>query len=427
MLQRPDVFRFKEEVQTAYEKLPHPIAIFHILDNLFVPIVVSDGFCEMFGYDSRAEAYEQLDKYVFSNIHPDDVARLESEVHKTLTESGNYEIIYRAKTKDRSGYKVVRAVGKHICDENDVHLVHVMYADESEDVNRKISELQESVSSLLTNMPAMTFSKDLNTRKYIACNQAFADYCHKETPEGVVGLTDFDIFDYDTAKHFVDDDKKAIVMNVPYIFFEDVPDAAGNPRRFQTTKLKFVDATGRACLLGLCQDVTDAMLIKQDYDQRLAQANNQANIDELTGIKNKHAYALKEEQMNLLIRDHKQPDFAVTIFDVNDLKKINDTLGHQAGDEFICKACKTICDFYKRSPVFRIGGDEFAVISESEDYDNLEELEASFDKYNEDAQRTGGIVIAYGMAKYEGESSVEEVFTKADKNMYEHKKQTKKA
>jgi hypothetical protein len=85
----------------------------------------------------------------------------------------------------------------------------------------------------------------VDTRKYLACNQAFADYAHKETPEGVVGLTDFEIFDPDTALHFIEDDKKALSMEKPYIFFEDVPDAAGNPRQFQTTKLKFIDAIGR--------------------------------------------------------------------------------------------------------------------------------------------------------------------------------------
>ncbi len=107
----------------------------------------------------------------------------------------------------------------------------------------EIEELKKSVSALLTNMPAMTFSKDVNTRKYLACNQAFADYAHKDSPEGVVGLTDFEIFDEATAYHFIEDDKKALAMDKPYIFYEDVPDAQGNPRQFQTTKLKFTDDT----------------------------------------------------------------------------------------------------------------------------------------------------------------------------------------
>ena len=78
-----------------------------------------------------------------------------------------------------------------------------------------------------------------------------------------MGLTDFDIFDQDTAAHFVEDDKKALGMDEPYIFFEDVPDAGGqNIRNLQTTKLKFTDGSGRLCLLGMCVDVTEMTRIK---------------------------------------------------------------------------------------------------------------------------------------------------------------------
>lgn len=63
----------------------------------------------------------------------------------------------------------------------------------------KLAGLMASASSLLTNMPAMSFSKDAKTGKYLACNQAFADYAGKSSPEAVVGLTDYEIFDPGTA------------------------------------------------------------------------------------------------------------------------------------------------------------------------------------------------------------------------------------
>jgi len=127
----------------------------------------------------------------------------------------------------------------------------------------KFADLMASTASLMSNMPAMSFSKDAETGKYLACNQPFAEYAHKETPDGIVGLTDFDIFDPVTAAHFVEDDKKALSMDKPYIFFEDVPDAAGKViRNLQTTKLKFEDASGRLCLLGMCVDVTEITRMK---------------------------------------------------------------------------------------------------------------------------------------------------------------------
>ena len=145
--------------------------------------------------------------------------------------------------------------------------------DEQEDHRRemkeakKVAELKDQFFSLVNNMPGMAFTKEAKTGKYLACNQAFADYAHKETPEGVAGHTDAEIFDPDTAAKFVEDDRIALSLSRPYVFYEDVPDAAGNPRQLQTTKLKYTDATGRLCVLGMCQDITDLVQIQHEQAQ----------------------------------------------------------------------------------------------------------------------------------------------------------------
>ena len=127
----------------------------------------------------------------------------------------------------------------------------------------KLAELMGSVSSLLTNMPAMSFSKDAASGRYLACNQAFAEYAGKTRPEDVVGLTDYELFDRETADHFVEDDRKAMTLEEAYIFFEDVPDASGKViRNLQTTKVMFQEPSGRLCLLGMCVDVTEMTRIK---------------------------------------------------------------------------------------------------------------------------------------------------------------------
>jgi diguanylate cyclase (GGDEF)-like protein len=109
------------------------------------------------------------------------------------------------------------------------------------------------------------------------------------------------------------------------------------------------------------------------------------------------------------------------MFDVNDLKKINDTRGHQAGDQYLCEACAVICDTFKHSPVFRIGGDEFAVISQEYDYENIEELIQTINEHNAEARRTGGVVVACGMSRFDNDDCVAVVFDRADHNMYENK------
>lgn len=279
------LFHFSADIQTAYENLQPPIVSFQYTGTGVLPVVVSKGFCELFEFENLEQAYDALNEDSFSIIHTDDVKRIKNEILRFLTEEGKYDVVYRSRPRKTKVSKIVRSVVKFVQMENNVVLAHISYMDETTDVYHKLLSLQESVYALLENMPAMSFSKDIQTRKYIACNQAFADYAHKENPESVVGLTDFEIFDEATANHFIEDDRKALAMDNPYIFYEDVPDAAGNPRRFQTTKLKFTDTTGRDCLLGLCQDVTDAMLIKKEYDERLATANTKANFDALTGVR----------------------------------------------------------------------------------------------------------------------------------------------
>ena len=150
-------------------------------------------------------------------------------------------------------------------------LLHSFVAiDEKEEHKRsreeaeKINELKDRFKSLLDNMPGMTFTKDVETGVYIFCNQGFADYAHKDSPDEVAGLTDAEIFDAETAKHFAEDDKIAISLSKPYVFFEDVPDAAGNHRQLQTTKLKYTDTSGRLCVLGMCQDVTEMVSIQHE-------------------------------------------------------------------------------------------------------------------------------------------------------------------
>lgn len=576
----------------------------------------------------------------------------------------------------------------------------------------EIVELKQTISSLLDHMPGMNFSKDAKTGVYLACNQSFADYAHRSTPDDVIGLTAAEIFDAKTAAKFDEEDRIALSMDEPYIFFENVPDGVGNQRQLQTTKLKYTDVFGRQCVLGICQDVTNMVSVrrenagtKEDYEKarsaniifthiaqtlaqgytflyyvnldseeyiefqtddesgtltearrgwhffeqcmidieqaiypddraivrealdrrklvkkldrnktvvvnyrllqkeratyvsmrisrmtdderyivigvmdvdeqmkqrhaaermkeeriayarlsaltgdylciyvvvpetgyyrefsasasyeklvqaktggdyfaatreaalsiihpedqnrflstftrenilgeigqhgiftlsyrimmdgsplyvqlkaaiveekegarlivgiididaqvrqeekyvrRLAQARKDVNIDALTGVKNRHAYLETEDRINAQIAEQRGPEFAIVILDVNDLKKVNDNDGHKAGDQYLRNACKIICDIFKHSPVFRIGGDEFAVIAQGSDYEDIETLIERVYTHNAEAKRNGGIVIACGMAKYEADACVAPVFERADHNMYENKSSLK--
>ena len=108
----------------------------------------------------------------------------------------------------------------------------------------RIAELKEAISSLLMHMPCITFSKDAQTGVYLACNQAFAEFAHKQTTEEVIGLTDTQLFDSATSEKLAEGDKTAMSMEEPFHFIEEVQDAGGQLRQLRTTKLKFIDSTG---------------------------------------------------------------------------------------------------------------------------------------------------------------------------------------
>ncbi len=131
----------------------------------------------------------------------------------------------------------------------------------------RADELQAPMYALLNHIPALSFYKDVTNGKYVACNQAFAEFAGQKTPTEAVGLTDHDIFDKEMADHFVATDRIALAMDEPYNYFEDARDATGDSRQFQTTKLKFIDETGRLCLLGMSMDVTKFMKVKREGEQ----------------------------------------------------------------------------------------------------------------------------------------------------------------
>lgn len=154
--------------------------------------------------------------------------------------------------------------------------------------------------------------------------------------------------------------------------------------------------------------------------------NSLAYRDALTGVKNKAAYQDAERRLEEQMRQGR-PEFAVVVLDINDLKFVNDTFGHDFGDMLIIDACKIICKSFTHSAVYRIGGDEFAVILEGSDYANywelLENFQSAVEEYNKNSHQNSYLSIAKGIALYNSETDLvfSNVFKRADDAMYQNK------
>ena len=157
-------------------------------------------------------------------------------------------------------------------------------------------------------------------------------------------------------------------------------------------------------------------------DERINKLGILALRDDMTNVGNKAAFS---HQISI-IRD--DDEYGIVLMDANNLKMVNDVYGHAAGDEYIKGCCKILCDVFECSPVFRIGGDEFAVILKGRDYEKRHELLAkvkeTFKKIREDetldpTKRFSGSV---GMADSTTCKTTRETIKTADENMYEDKK-----
>ena len=144
-----------------------------------------------------------------------------------------------------------------------------------------------------------------------------------------------------------------------------------------------------------------------------------AHTDALTGVGSMLSYERKKEELS-----EGDGRYGIVMADLNNLKTINDTDGHSKGDEAIRKVCAALCDAYKHSPVYRIGGDEFVVVVTGRDYDQIGERAEDFKRNM--VQSGGGISAAIGYALHEEGESVEDVFRRADSTMYENKKRMKR-
>lgn len=170
----------------------------------------------------------------------------------------------------------------------------------------------------------------------------------------------------------------------------------------------------------------DAEKMKQQQSDLVAM-KNLAYSDSLTNVKNKTAYDDTTGYIDEQIKAG-TAEFAVIMCDLNYLKIINDTCGHQEGDKVLRRAARLLCMAFPMSSVFRIGGDEFVVLPSGIEYakldDHLENLRLLLEEERDSSDKLEQRVsISVGCAVFDREKdkSYKEVFERADELMYEGK------
>jgi diguanylate cyclase (GGDEF)-like protein len=167
----------------------------------------------------------------------------------------------------------------------------------------------------------------------------------------------------------------------------------------------------------------------QERTAELEQANEEIRqlslTDELTGLHNRRGFSLLASQLLRTSRRSGQTTWLMFV-DLDGLKQVNDSLGHEAGDRLICAAARTLRDTFREQDVIgRIGGDEFAVfgVGEHADLGARERLRIGIDRYN--AYRGAGpqLSVSCGLAESQAEISLDALMSQADRAMYTMKRE----
>lgn len=144
--------------------------------------------------------------------------------------------------------------------------------------------------------------------------------------------------------------------------------------------------------------------------------------DGLTGLGNRTAY---DERLEAL----KKRALTIFVFDINNLKYVNDTFGHPSGDALIRAGADVIASvFGEIGKCYRTGGDEFVCLTDSivdaEDY--ADQFHKKIMEFNQTNSLEFPLIIALGYVCFDGGSDISSAVEAADQKMYENKKELKK-
>ena len=150
--------------------------------------------------------------------------------------------------------------------------------------------------------------------------------------------------------------------------------------------------------------------------------------DELTGLYNRRGFfTLAEQQLKVAQRTKRR--MALFFADIDGMKRINDTLGHGAGDRALLEVAAVLKETFRKSDIIgRMGGDEFAalaldIVDEKASEVLVKRLEVSLDVLNATGDRAYTLSLSVGAAHYDPgkPDSLDELIARADKSMYEQK------
>ena len=198
------------------------------------------------------------------------------------------------------------------------------------------------------------------------------------------------------------------------------------PRQLSDEQLKALEALARQTTIKMELRRTSALLKIANEELR-----NLSLTDDLTGLYNRRGFLFHAEQQLKLYRSRKSEDEGLWLMmvDLDGLKKINDTYGHEDGSFAIKKAAEVLKQSFRDSDIIaRLGGDEFIIliINAANNLNEiiLDRIEENLDRYNRTGEKPYAVLASCGLVKigFADDSTIEEVMRQADEEMYRQKR-----
>ena len=287
-----------------------------------------------------------------------------------------------------------------------------------------LQEQRSIFSTVLANTPDLIALKDMQF-VYQAANAAFCDFLGKDEGE-VLGRTDYHLFTQEQAESYRVSDQQVLDSGRSQLQDERVIEEEGSAKWLHLLRAPVRDGEGNViAILSSVRDITELKRLEEKL-------RIMSHTDELTGLYNRRGFMVVSEQM---LKNAKRNKWhAVLVFtDLDNMKEINDTHGHNEGDRALTEVADVLRATFREADIIaRVGGDEFVVLaletSGREDSGLLTRLQLGLESLNAGSDRPYGISLSVGFACYDhvNPMTLDELLTQADNAMYEQKRSKRK-